>query len=77
MAKEFFINSELFMQKKMLLTLQNDDKLEKIATALNSKTRRNIISLLTTNSYTVLEIAERLMFNLSAKSCIETPCILR
>lgn len=65
MAKEFFINSELFMQKKMLLTLQNDDKLEKIATALNSKTRRNIIALLTTNSYTVLEIAERLNMSLS------------
>lgn len=65
MAKEVFINNEQFLQKKMIITLQNDDKLDKIATALNSKTRRNIISLLTTNSYTVLEIAERLNMSLS------------
>lgn len=65
MAKEIFINTEMIMQKKMHLTLQNDDMLEKIATALNSKTRRKIISLLTTNSYTVLEIAEKLNMSVS------------
>ncbi len=65
MPKDFFQNRDILLQKKLMLTLSDDDRLEKIATALNSSTRRKILSLLTTNSYTIIEIAEQLNMSVS------------
>lgn len=68
MPKDFFANRDLLLQKKLTLTLCNDEQLERVATALNASTRRKILSLLTANSYTIQEIAERLNMSLSNTS---------
>lgn len=60
----------------MVLTLNNDDKLEAVATALSVSTRRKIISLLSKNSYTLLEIAEKLNVSLSNIS-FHVKCLLK
>lgn len=65
MPKDFFSNRDILLQKKLTLTLADDKSLEKVATALNSSTRRKILSMLTNNSYTVMEIAERLNTSIS------------
>lgn len=65
MPKDFFQNRDLLLQKKLALTLKNDAELESVATALNSSTRRKILAMLTQNSYTLLEIAEKLNMSLS------------
>ncbi len=65
MPKDFFKNRDLLLQKKLTLTLSDDSRLERVATALNSATRRKILSLLTLNSYTIVEIAEQLNMSVS------------
>ncbi len=65
MPKDFFANRDILLQKKLTVTLRSDEQLERIATALNASTRRKILSLLAVNSYTVVEIAERLNMSLS------------
>ena len=65
MAKDNFQNLEIMMQKKLALTLQDDKRLEMVATALSAPTRRRILALLAHNSYTVLEIADQLNMSLS------------
>ena len=68
MPKDFFANRDLLLQKKLTLTLCNDEHLERVANALNAPTRRKILSLLTANSYTIQEIADRLNMSLSNTS---------
>ena len=68
MPKDFFANRDLLLQKKLTLTLCNDEHLEQVANALNAPTRRKILSLLTANSYTIQEIADRLNMSLSNTS---------
>ena len=65
MPKDFFSNRDILLQKKLTLTLADDKSLDKVATALNSSTRRKILSMLTNNSYTVMEIAEQLNMSVS------------
>lgn len=68
MPKDFFANRDILLQKKLTLSLQNDEKLERVATALSAPSRRKILALLTTNSYTLLEIAELMNMSLSTIS---------
>lgn len=65
MQKDFFENLEKLQQKKMTLTLSDDKKVEKVATALNSSTRRKILAMLGKNSFTIMEIAENLNMSVS------------
>ena len=65
MPNDFFQNRDLLLQKRLTLTLRNDEQLERVATALNALTRRKILLLLTQNSYTLLEIAEQLNLSIS------------
>lgn len=52
----------------MTLTLNADKKVEKVALALSAKTRREILSLLQKNSYTIWEIADTLNLSVSTIS---------
>ena len=65
MQTDFFENRDILRKIKLTLTLSNDAQLEKIATALNSATRRKVIALLVNNSYTVQEIAQTLNMSIS------------
>lgn len=68
MPKDFFVNREILLQKKLALTLKNEEPLEKVAIALDSSSRRQILRLLSMNSFTVMEIAEQLNMSLSNTS---------
>ena len=68
MQKDFIQTLDSMRQKKMTLTLNADKKVEKVALALNAKTRREILSLLQKNSYTIWEIANTLNLSVSTIS---------
>ena len=68
MQKDFIQTLDSMRQKKMTLTLNADKKVEKVALALSAKTRREILSLLQKNSYTIWEIADTLNLSVSTIS---------
>ena len=65
MAEDFFKNRDSLFQKRLTLSLSDEKMLDAVATALNATTRRKILKLLSHNSYTVWEIAEKLNMSLS------------
>lgn len=65
MAEDFFKNRDSLFQKRLTISLSDEKMLDAVATALNAPTRRKILKLLSHNSYTVWEIAEKLNMSLS------------
>jgi len=61
-------HNNILKQKKMILDLNNLEKIEKVAYALDSNIRLKILSFLSKKSYTILELAEKLNISISNAS---------
>lgn len=58
----------IYMARKLELTLSDDEQIDKIANALSAKVRRKIIRLSTEGSYSVMEMAQFLNMPVSTVS---------